>query len=142
MVRSTLFVALLVSLFALGACKGKENPHTVNPPPAPTMPAHWNVTSDVAIPTAAIKPISQKLGGEIIALRNTRYEVAGKTIQLNTIRAADDQAADAVMAALKKMKSEIAFVRTNQIIYEFVCANDALPELDAARAILTRAGGH
>jgi hypothetical protein len=141
MARTTLFFVSIFSLVALGACKRGGEQAQVKPPPAPTMPAHWEVISDVAIAPGAIKPISSKLGGEIIALRNTRYKVSGKTIQLNTILPADTDAADAVMVALKKMKSEIAMVRTDRIIYEFVCGNEALPELDAARALLTGRGG-
>ena len=105
-------------------------------PPTPSMPSHWKVTSDIDFAAADIEPVAQRLGGKVTALRNTTYDVGGKQVKLNPIVAATDADADSIMKALRGMKSEEAFVRRGRIIYEFVGANDVLPEIRAGRALL------
>lgn len=141
MARSVLFVVLFLSSLCLGACSRGGGSSPTPPPPAPAMPAHWEVSYDVAVAPDQVKQISKKLGGELTALRNTRYQVDGKTVQLNTLVLADIAAGDTVMAALNKMKSEVALLRAGPVIYEFVGSNDVLPEIIKAREFLAASPG-
>ena len=121
--------------------KAPTAPAEVSPgqaPPTPTMPAEWKVIADVNFAPVDIKPVSTSLGGNVIALRNTTFDVGGKQLKLNTIVAGSDADADAIVKAIKKMKSEEGFVRKGQLIYEFVGGNDVLDQIRKGRALLTR----
>lgn len=100
------------------------------------MPAHWTVTSDDDLGAADIAPVAQQLGADVSALRNTVYDISGKRMQLNTIVAATATDADRIMTALGNMKSEEFFLRRELIIYEFVCADNAIADMRAGRALL------
>ena len=105
-------------------------------PAAPTMPTGWKVTSDQSFAQAAIKPISDRLGGTVTALRNTVYDVNGKPVKLNTIVTASEVDADKIMASLQAMKPAEFMLRQGLIIYEFVGTNDVIPDIRTGRAHL------
>jgi len=100
------------------------------------MPAHWTVVSDENFAAVDIAPVAASLGAEVSALRNTTYDVGGKPVKLNTIVAATATDADAIMAALGKMKPEEWFIQSGLIIYEFVGADDVQSEMRAGRTLL------
>jgi hypothetical protein len=134
--RARVCLSLGVTLAFALACGPPIGSASAGAPPTPAMPSHWEVTSDVDFAAADIEPVAQRLGGKVTALRNTTYDVGGKPVKLNTIVAATEADADSIMKALKSMKSEEAFVRRGRTIYEFVGANDVLPEIRAGRALL------
>jgi hypothetical protein len=134
--RALVYSSLVITLAFALACDGSTGSASAAAPPTPVMPSHWKVTSDIDFAAADIEPVAQRLGGEVIALRNTTYDVGGKQVKLNTIVAATGADADSIMEALKEMKSEEAFVRRGRIIYEFVGTNDVLPEIRDGRALL------
>ena len=123
-------VRLAGVIFVLVACA--KSPKT-DAPPAPEMPAHWKVVFDVEIAPGQIKPIEDKLGGNISALRNTAYDVKGIRVQINLIVAPDAKNADRLMAKLESIKSKQALLRKDLIIYEFVGTNEALPHIQEGR---------
>ena len=134
--RALVCFSLAIALAFALACDRVTGSASAAAPPTPAMPSHWKVTSDIDFAAADIEPVAQKLGGKVSALRNTTYDVGGKLVKLNTIVGATDADADSIMEALRGMKSEEAFVRRDRIIYEFVGANDVLPEIRAGRALL------
>jgi hypothetical protein len=134
--RAIICFALVVALAFALACERLIGSASAAAPPTPEMPSHWKVISDTDFDAADIEPVAQRLGGKISALRNTTYDVGGKPVKLNTIVATSEADADSIMKALRGMKSEEAFVRRGQIIYEFVGANDVLPEIREGRALL------
>ncbi len=105
---------------------------------APPAPDHWTISSDVSFVPADIRPVAEALTANLTALRNTVYDVGGKRVQLNTIIAATSADADAVVAALVRLKPAEFAVRHDLIVYEFVGADDVLGEIRAARALLDR----
>jgi hypothetical protein len=134
--RAFVCFGLLIPLALALACERLTGSASAGAPPTPPMPPHWKVTSDIDFSAADIEPVAKRLGGKVSALRNTTYDVGGKQVKLNTIVAATEADADAIMEALKGMKSEEAFVRRGLIIYEFVGANDVLPEIRGGKALL------
>ena len=126
---------LVVALFAVAACSSSAG---VEAPPAPTVPDHWTISSDVSFVPADIRPVAEALDANVTALRNTVYDVGGKRVQLNTIVAATSADADAVVAALVRVKPAEFAIRHDLIVYEFVGADDVLGEIRAARALLDR----
>ncbi len=100
---------------------------------APKMPGHWKVITDIQVPADQVNAISYKLGADLTSLRNTTYDVNGKSVKINTITVADSDNAEKVMARLSSMKSEKALLRKNLIIYEFVGQNDVLPLIAEGR---------
>ena len=111
-------VATLGALLCYGAC---SSPAALIPaPPAPAMPADWTVVSDFEVPAEQTRAIAQKLGVELTSLRNTLYDVEGKSVQLNVLITPDAANADAVMAKLRSMKGEVALLRRDLIVYELV----------------------
>jgi hypothetical protein len=134
--RSLVLLGLVITLALAPACDRSKGSASAAAPSTPAMPSHWKVISDIDFAAADIEPVAQRLGGEISALRNTTYDVGGKQVKLNTIVAATDADAGAIMKTLKGMKSEEALVRRGRIIYEFVGANDVLPEIRDGRALL------
>ena len=134
------FSCIAVSAVIAAGCFPEPNPTSSGTPAAPTMPSHWKVTSDVDFPADQIKPIAEKLGGNVTALRNTDYDVNGKRLRINTIVASDDANADSIMESLRKMKSDVALLRKGLIIYEFVGTNDVLPEIGEGKAHIEGAG--
>jgi hypothetical protein len=114
------------------ACKATPTPGKA--PEAPAMPAHWKVTSDISLGEAEVKRISAKLGGQMVALRNTSYEVDGRKVKLNTLVAATAADGDKLYNSLKKIKPEDFLLRKGLTIYEFVGSNDAIPAMRAGRA--------
>ena len=119
----------------LAGCAGHPDA-TVDAPPAPDMPPGWEVVSDMSFPADEIARVGRNLGGELASLRNTVYEVNGKRVQLNMIEAATPAAGDRIMLRLRDMKHDEFLLRRGTIIYEFVCANDAMAEARAGRAHL------
>lgn len=106
-------------------------------PPAPQMPAGWDITSDVAAPPAQVQQISQKLGGTLTSVRNTVYNANGNKVQLNTMIASDEANADKVMVKLKSMKSEEALLQKGTTVYEFVGSNDVIQQIRDGREFLS-----
>ena len=123
--------AILISMVTIVSC---SKPKQQVAPPAPTMPAGWSVTSDANIPAAQLPRIAETLGGNIVALRNTVYDVKGKRIQLNILVAADAANADAIMTSFKDIKPDEFLLRKDLIIYEFVGKDDAIPDMNAGKA--------
>ena len=103
---------------------------------APKMPGHWKVITDSQVPADQVNAISFKLGADLTSLRNTTYDVNGKSVTINTVTATDSGNAEKVMAKLKSIKSEKALLRKNLIIYEFVGQNDVLPLIAEGRKYL------
>jgi len=103
---------------------------------APKMPGHWKVITDTQVPADQCNAVSFKLGADLTSLRNTTYDVNGKSVTINTITATDSGNAEKVMAKLKSIKSEKALLRKNLIIYEFVGQNDVLPYIAEGRRYL------
>lgn len=151
-------LSILATAFVLGcSCKRSEAPQpqppaaapsapAATPPaqpaaPAPKLPAGWKITSDIAVMPAVAKQIAGRLGGELAALRNTVYEVDGKRVQLNTMRAADATSAATIVERLRKMKHDRFILRSGLTIYEFVGKDDAIPAMEAGRRHLEGAGG-
>ncbi len=103
------------------------------------VPWTWVVVQDGIIREAEVEAISEKLGGKVAGLRNTRFAVApGKTVQINAIRAATNAEADAVYASLLRMKPAEYLVRHGRVVFEFVGKNDAIPLMREAAARLRR----
>jgi hypothetical protein len=105
---------------------------------APAAPAFegWVIKQDNVIARKQITSIESKLGGKIKALRNTTYDVKGKTIQVNVISAASAADADAIYRSLTQAKADWSVVRKGALLYEFVGKNDVMDDIKAARARL------
>ena len=124
---------------ALVMCVGCSEPQggvRVEAPPAPSMPGHWTVVIDMSFPADEVKKVGNNLGGKLASLRNPVYEVNGKSVQLNTIVAIDEANADKIMIRVRDMKPDEAILRRGVIIYEFVCASDAILEMREGNAHL------
>ncbi len=102
------------------------------------MPKRWRVISDINFEAADIRPVSVQLGAKVSALRNTTYDINGKRLKLNTIVAATTGDADAIVAALGKIKPKEFFLRRGLIIYEFVGGDDTNREMRKGRARLAK----
>ena len=116
----------------LGASGSAAAPPT-DTPPAPEMPSHWKVVADVDVPETQIEAIERTLGASISALRNTRYDVDGGRLQINTILARDAESAESLWSALREVKSEELLLRRGLVIYEFVGSNDMIPFMREGR---------
>ena len=127
------WLAALGVLVCFVACSADGSEPISKAPPAPEMPADWKVVSDFDVPAEQAKPIAQKLGVTLSSLRNTLYDVNGKSVQLNVIITSDQANADKLMAKLKTMKGEVALLRKGLIVYEFVGKNDVLPLIAEGR---------
>jgi hypothetical protein len=128
-----------LGLFALlglscATSKAKE-PEPVRAPEAPVLQG-FTMKADLAVPAARIREIEGKLGGRIAALRNTVYEVSGRTVQLNTIVAADPADAEKLFTALSAVKPAYALVQKGAIVYELVGPDEATEDIRRARAAL------
>ena len=121
-----MFVCLMAS-----SVNGSET--ISNAPPAPEMPADWKVVSDFDVPAEQVKQVAQKLGVSLSSLRNTLYDVKGQSVQLNVIIVRDQANADQLMTKLRTMKGEVALLRKDLIVYEFVGKNDVLPLIAEGR---------
>ena len=131
---AALSATLAATLLCTGAC---ASPDSHSPaPPAPEMPAGWSVVSDFDVPVEQTRAIEEKLGVDLISVRNTLYDVDGQSVQLNVMVAGDAGEADALMAELRSMKGEVALLRKGLTIYEFVGPNEVLPLIAAGRAHL------
>lgn len=130
-------VSFCSTLLAIGIVAGCNSSETRTPTPAaPAMPAGWNVVSDQVFEPADIKPVGDRLGAQVVALRNTDYEVDGKPVRLNTIVAATEADADAIMTNLRAMKPDDFLLRRELTLYEFVGANDVIPAMRAGKSHL------
>ena len=134
--KSRALVILLLAIFATPICTQSNAAAAAEAPPTPAMPAHWTVTSDINFASDDIRSVGANLGARLSALRNTTYNVGGRTVKLNTIVAATAGDADSVMRALGKAKPSEWFLRRGLVIYEFVGPNDAIPEMRKARDLL------
>jgi len=105
-------------------------------PPAPAMPAGWEVTTDMSFPANEVRRVGRNLGGELVSLRNTVFEVNGKRVQLNIMEAADEAAANRIMLRLRDMKPADVVLKKGVVLYELVGADDAVAEMRAGRAHL------
>ena len=123
------FLWILTSVVLVAGCSAGQSAPSAEAPAAPTMPTGWKITSDQVFAPAAIKPVSDRLGGEVRALRNTVYDVRGKSVKLNTLVAASASDADRIMNRLLAMKPEEFVLRQGLRIYEFVRPNDAIPDM-------------
>lgn len=108
-------------------------------PPTPGMPPSWKIKSDTVVDPALVGQVAAKLGGELKALRNTVYDVGGKTVQINTMIAPDEAAAETLMAKLVTLKPAEFMLAKGLTIYEFMGKDIALGEMRSGRAHL--AGG-
>ena len=131
LVRSILAVALITA----GACSPSTESGTA--PATPAMPPHWVLVADVNVAPDDIQPISARLGGEIIALRNTEFSVSGNTLMLSTIVAASQRDADAIESALLGLRPEEWIFRRGEILYEFAGPDETLLEMREGRLLLT-----
>jgi len=102
-------------------------------PPTPEMPADWKIVSDFDVPAEQTKQIAQNLGVTLSSLRNTLYDVKGQSVQLNVIITPDQANADKLMTKLRTMKGEVALLRKDLVVYEFVGKNDVLPLIAEGR---------
>jgi hypothetical protein len=102
-------------------------------PAAPAMPPHWKVISDLPVPAAQVRAMSDRLGADLGGVRNTVYEVNGKRVQINVIVTPDSENAEKLMTRLKSMKTEAALLQKGLTVYEFVGQNDALPLIAEGR---------
>ena len=130
-------VAIIVSLalLAVAACAPTvQEPSSA--PAAPGMPGNWIVTSDLSFSPADIQPVAARLGANVASLRNTVYDVAGKRVQLNMVVGASAADTDTILASMKKMKPEEFLLRRGLVVYEFVGANIAIPEMLEGRRLL------
>ncbi len=127
------WLAAIGILVGLAACSADGSETISKAPPAPEMPADWKVVSDFDVPPEQAKQIAQKLGVNLRSLRNTLYDVNGQSVQLNVIITPDQANADKLMAKLKTMKGEVALLRKDLIVYEFVGKNDVLPLIAEGR---------
>ena len=118
----------------VAACSGGKSADST--PPAPAMPEDWKVVADQAFSAADIAPVSERLGGEVLALRNTDYNVGGKSVRLNLIVVSDSANADVVMTTLRGMKPDFGLLRKGLTIYEFVAKDDAIPAVRTGKAHL------
>ena len=131
-IRTTGLVALGM-LFWLMACSADGGQTISKAPPAPEMPDDWKVVSNFDAPVEQTKQIAQNLGVNLSSLRNTLYDVNGKSVQLNVIITPDQANADKLMTKLRTMKGEVALLRKDLIVYEFVGQNDVLPLIAEGR---------
>ena len=131
--NGTMGLAALGILFCFAACSANGSETISKAPPAPEMPTDWKVVSDFDAPVDQTKQIAQKLGVSLSSLRNTLYDVNGKSVQLNVIITPDRANADKLMTKLKTMKGEVALLRKDLIVYEFVGQNDVLPVIAEGR---------
>ena len=128
-----LWLAALGILFGFAACSADGSEAIKSAPPAPEMPAEWKVVSDFDVPAEQAKPIARNLGVKLSSLRNTLYDVNGKSVQLNVIITPDQANADKLMTKLRTMKGEVALLRKGLTVYEFVGKNDVLPLIAEGR---------
>ena len=93
---------------------------------APKMPPHWRVMTDFQVPADQVKTMSNRLGANLVGVRNTVYDVDGKRVQINTIVTLDAENAEKLIIKLRTMKAEETLLQKGLTIYEFVGQNDAL----------------
>lgn len=136
--RGLVYSLLAIAVAAALACSPPNGSPAAEAPATPKMPKHWRVTSDINFSATDIRPVSVQLGAKVGALRNTTYDINGKQLKLNTIVAATLGDADAIVAALGKIKPKEFFLRRGLIIYEFVGSDDTLPEIRKGRARLAK----
>ena len=128
-----MWLAALGMLFCFLAFSSDGSEGLPKAPPAPEMPAGWKIVSDFEVPAEQVKQIAQKLGANLSSVRNTLYDVKGKRVQLNIIVTPDAANADKLMKKLRSMKGEVALLRKELIVYEFVGQNDVLPMIAEGR---------
>ena len=136
--RALAHALLAIAIAAAMACSPPNESPSAEAPATPKMPKRWRVTSDINFSATEIRPVSDQLGAKVSALRNTTYDIKGKRLKLNTIVAATAADADAIVAALGKMKPKEFFLRRGLIIYEFVGSDDTIPEMRKGRARLAK----
>ena len=127
------WLAVLGMLFCFLACAANGSEAIFKAPPAPEMPGDWKVVSDFDVPVKQVQQIADKLGVKVSSLRNTLYDVKGQSVQLNVIITPDRTNADKLMTELRTMKGEVALLRKDLIVYEFVGQNDVLPLIAEGR---------
>ena len=126
-------MARLGTILYVLACSSNGSSSPSKAPPAPEMPADWEVVSDLDVPAEQVAQIGRKLGVDLSSLRNTLYEVKGKSVQLNVMVTRDAATAEQLMTKLRSMKSEEALLKKDRIVYEFVGKNDVLPVIAEGR---------
>ena len=136
--RALAHALLAIAIAAAMACSPPNGSPSAEAPATPKMPKRWRVTSDINFSAADIRPVSDQLGAKVSALRNTTYDIKGKRLKLNTIVAATAGDADAIVAALGKMKPKEFFLRRGLIIYEFVGSDDTNRDMRKGRARLAK----
>ena len=130
--KRTLIWLAALGLFDCSTTYSSSNAETPAPP-APKMPSDWKVIADFEVPPKQVESIEKKLGVVISSLRNTIYEVNGMKVQLNIIITPDTANADELMVKLREMKAEVAFLRKDLTVYEFVGKKDVLPVIAEGR---------
>ncbi len=90
------------------------------------LPPGLSVIASAEIPAANRDAIGAKLGGTIERLSNSTLRVHGQPIKVNVIVAADDTSADALWAALNRIKKPPFLHREGRRIVEYVANDEAL----------------
>jgi hypothetical protein len=104
-------------------------------PPEPLLrklPADLVLESSTEAPPGQRDAIGQNLGGELKRLTNSFIGVNGRRIKVNVFTAVDEASAEAIHAALLKIKPYPFCLRKGEVVVEYVG-----PDIDAAIAIKT-----
>ncbi len=84
-------------------------------------PAGWTRQPPLHVAASQTVGIGNKLGGRILDLWNTDFQVNGNKLKVNTIECASDDDARQIEAALRKIHGNPAFsVRDGRTVIEFV----------------------
>jgi hypothetical protein len=84
------------------------------------LPPGVFLDSSVEVPAEQTRAIGQRLGGRLTRLTNSVVRVQGRRIQVNAITAADDAGAEAVHAAILRIKPHPFCLRKDRVIIEYV----------------------
>ena len=126
MFRFTFFCILGCGIASISSGADPTEPFLRN------LPAGVFLESSAVIPPAQTKAISQNLGGEIKRLTNSVVRVHGRPIKVNAITSVDEANAEAIHAALTKIKSYPFCLRKGKLVIEYVGS-----DIDAALATKT-----
>ncbi len=128
----TVVLAILASAFILLAA-GKTLEQVIGAATADqadatfaNLPPGWTIVSEFNASSKQLTQFSKSLGGNITSLSNTVISDGDRQLQINVIRCANDQDAEAVHRAIAKTKPNSRDVyRNEKMVYEFVCRSSA-----------------
>lgn len=141
MLRTAKILAVTFVLsIASASCDKSGADDTAVAPPAPAMPQAWKVKADQTFDhnQREFLETEGRLEGKIKSLRVTTYEVGGHLVRLNTITPTSSMEGDKIYRILGNKKKPYAYLRKNEIIYEFLGPTEASEEIKAAREMLAR----